>query len=244
MPKSKLTPAGERGGKSSKRRQESECRNEYLDQGAVLLDIKRLDGKHLGHYDQWLKIQKYGFRVTTDGCLVPYRQFRPKKGQSGTKVGYRASAICFNHVDVKRLGKVDPERRNPDGWPSELQISHLCHVESCCNPSHLVVEERWKNLKRNYCGSTGRCECPFAVKCVLPYRSSSAEREVSLVTYESKEMKAQIRKALPETVTVNVLPRHYYKVQDEKRVNQLKRKKSTKHHKNQAARKRAKGLFA
>lgn len=47
-------------------------------------------------------------------------------------------------------------------------ISHLCHHPDCINPSHLVKEPMWKNVRRQACAGPEACECDETHKCLLP----------------------------------------------------------------------------
>jgi len=42
---------------------------------------------------------------------------------------------------------------------SNMQISHLCHNNSCVNPVHLCMESTRTNLSRNYCVYEVVCTC-------------------------------------------------------------------------------------
>ncbi len=67
--------------------------------------------------------------------------------------------------------------RDSDGWPTDSQISHLCHRRQCCRPDHLQLELRVCNVRRNYCGilskigdGEGGCDCGMVPPCVRLYR--------------------------------------------------------------------------
>lgn len=48
-----------------------------------------------------------------------------------------------------------------------LEISHLCHVPSCCDNEHLVWEFHGRNMKRNGCFRGNVCVCGLTPNCVL-----------------------------------------------------------------------------
>lgn len=41
--------------------------------------------------------------------------------------------------------------------PPDMQISHLCHLKSCCLSEHLCLESASVNNSRKQCASTGTC---------------------------------------------------------------------------------------
>lgn len=67
------------------RRTEAVIRKEMLDTGAILLVLERKDGKRVD-YQPWRRIERYGFHVTRQGCLIPHSQYWPGKGQTDLKV--------------------------------------------------------------------------------------------------------------------------------------------------------------
>lgn len=77
--------------------------------------------------------------------------------------------------------------RDSEGWPTDSQISHLCHRRHCCRPDHLQYELRPCNLRRNYCGilsklgdGGGGCDCGMVPPCVRMY---SPETSVDSFTF-------------------------------------------------------------
>ena len=41
--------------------------------------------------------------------------------------------------------------------PSNLQLSHLCHVKSCCHPDHITMESAATNNSRKKCFEAKMC---------------------------------------------------------------------------------------
>jgi len=174
--------------KPSSRRTSGAVRNEYLLDGAFLiefetpsgpLDMFRRDvqpqsrqasflvGAELqSATDKYRTMERKGYRVTTDtGCLIPHEQYSTYQAGATLKGHQRT----FEFFARWRPSKANTDARNEYGWPSSLQISHLCHRRGCCRPDHLIAEEQWRNQKRNFCGFGGQCNCGNEVKCLRRY---------------------------------------------------------------------------
>lgn len=116
--------------------------------------------------DAYRTMERKGFRVTRDtGCLIPDAQYSTYQ-QGSTNKGHHRSFCFFS----KWRPVSGTTMRNLYGWPTNLQISHLCHRRGCCRIDHLICEEQWRNQKRNYCGHDGRCDCGNAVACIRRYQ--------------------------------------------------------------------------
>lgn len=172
-----------------KKRTSGSLRKAHISKGAFLIEFKSpaepmdmlrrdvpvglgptslLSGKdRQSAVDQYRTMERKGFRVTKDiGCLIPDEQYGTY--QQGAKVkGHQRSFAFFANWCPKQG---DAAVRNEYGWPMNLQISHLCHRRSCCRIDHLVAEEQWRNLKRNYCGFGGECDCGSELKCLRRYQ--------------------------------------------------------------------------
>jgi len=112
--------------------------------------------------DSYRTMERKGFRVTVDlGRLIPDPQY------STHQQGHQRTFAFFARWIPTKM-----DVRNEFGWPSSAQISHSCHRRSCARVDHLVVEEQWRNLKRNYCGVNGVCDCGNEIKCLRRYRPS------------------------------------------------------------------------
>jgi len=215
-----------KGKKTSSRKSDAQIRKFMADEKhGILLKLERTDGTETSN--AWKCIEKCGFTVSKDGCLLPYDRYWPHSGQSGEKLGHICSAVTFNDAKLKDLGK---KGTNQFGWPTTLEVSHLCHVSMCCNPAHLVVEEAWKNKKRNYCGLEGTCDCGVTPQCLLRYRSSSSPFSLRVCTYSTRGLKNFIQSKLPDSVKVKVLSEDHYRKQDLKRANRKKRKQAASVH--------------
>eukprot|EP00877_Chromochloris_zofingiensis_P008714 jgi/Chrzof1/4096/Cz13g20070.t1 len=117
--------------------------------------------------DQYRTMERKGLRVTKDtGCLIPDEQYGIYQQGATVKGHQRSFAFFANWCPKQGISAI----RNEFGWPMNLQISHLCHRRSCCRIDHLVAEEQWRNLKRNYCGFNGQCDCGNTLKCLRRYQ--------------------------------------------------------------------------
>jgi len=177
---------------SSARRSSGALRQEQLESGGFLLEFKEpvlLHNPTMGFSDnllngiplldmkssmynsrrqRWRLIERKGFKVTTEGCLIPHPQYNQQAGS--TQNGYRTSISFFTGFD----GNLAQDRViNQFGWDATLERSHLCHRNECCNPSHIIVEPFWKNRKRNFCGYNGSCDCGILPKCIRRFQSSN-----------------------------------------------------------------------
>lgn len=112
-----------------------------------------------------------GVRVTKDGCILPHEQYGVR-GKGSTLKGHLRSAYFFTGKTPARAatGKKVKER-DDNGWPTDSQISHLCHRASCVRADHLQQELRVMNLRRNWCGilGGGKCDCGMSPPCVRMY---------------------------------------------------------------------------
>lgn len=175
--------------KSPPRRSSGQVRMDYLSTGAFLVEFHEpkdpmdmwrreppmavgppslLSGKDLqSAKDAYRTMERKGFRVTKDkGCLIPDAQYSTYQGGATLK-GHQRSFQFFARWMARAKGDTV---RNEYGWPMSPQISHLCHRRSCCRIDHLVAEEQWRNLKRNYCGYHGSCDCGSEIKCLRRYQ--------------------------------------------------------------------------
>lgn len=117
--------------------------------------------------DMYRTMERKGFRVTKDtGCLIPDEQYATYQ-QGATVKGHQRSFAFFGHWVPKQGSQAT---RNEFGWPMDLQISHGCHRRACCRIDHIWAEEQWRNLKRNYCGAIGKCDCGNEIQCLRRYQ--------------------------------------------------------------------------
>lgn len=218
---------------SRRRRSEAELRNEHLDRGALLLRFHFAATQRGPDLTVWRAIEKKGFLVTRQGCLVPHQVH-----WFATRARHEAAKIVSRLVDVHHGQTIrDSYQQQAErlGWPSDVQLSHLCHDSNCCNPQHLVREPQWANLKRNYCGVRGACDCGMEPKCVLPY--SRVHDYSDCLRYDTRDLGATVRSLFPWATEVEVLNRTFYVVEDGKRANRLLRRKRQKRHERQSKRK-------
>jgi hypothetical protein len=202
------------------KRLSGQMRNEYLDRGAFLVEFEQptapmdmfrrpvplgigpaqlLMGRDLqSATDQYRSMERKGFRVTADtGCLIPEEQYSTYQ-QGATLKGHQRSFQFFGRWSPALLTGAEV-LRNEFGWPISPQISHLCHRRSCCRIDHLIAEEQWRNLKRNYCGFSGECDCGNDVQCIRRYQmEAQADTPVFCLTRE--EVMIALAEAPPFTV--------------------------------------------
>lgn len=221
------------------RRSEADIRNEHLDKGAILLKFEFEDNAE--SLTSWRNVEKFGFRITTSGCLFSHKNFwfrsRPKI------VASDVSLLLFKNLERPVKTSNNNVKRNKYGWPCNEQVSHLCHNSNCCNPNHLVIEPQWKNLKRNYCGYGGECDCGNDIKCISRYYNSNFEREFEYLSYSSPNLKRFVQDSIvvgDRAVGVTVLERNRYDIQDRKRMNRKKRKRGERKMKKESKKKRRK----
>lgn len=233
--------------KVRKQRTEAEVRDEHLGNGALLLrfEVTR-KGKAIPEPDlqKWRKVEKMGFRVTTTGCLIPHENYT-SQSRSKTVACEVALKVFWGQA---RRGETTGTR-NDFGWPMADQISHLCHNNSCCAYHCLELSPQWKNLKRNYCGFNGTCDCGLVPACRDRYYSSSADRErnskVEYLRYNTPDLGQKVRGLFncdtdDLKVGVKILQKGFYKDQDKKRANRLKRKRGQKKTEKETRKKAAK----
>jgi len=171
------------------RRSSGRMREDHLENGTFLVEFKEPDNpvdmvrrpiagigpdrllsarEWQSAVDKYRAMERKGFRVTRDiGCLIPDPQYSTYQHVSMKKGHQRTFAFFARWIPVQI------ESRNEFGWPSDIQISHLCHRRSCARIDHLIAEERWRNEKRSYCGSSGECDCGNEIKCLRRYQMES-----------------------------------------------------------------------
>jgi hypothetical protein len=201
---------------SKEKRSDSEIRNGHLSDGAILIEfVPHKDASEMV-IKQWRKIEKFGFMITIDGCLIPHSMFN---GYSkDRKSGYSYALPFFKNVSTgKPQNLVDEE-----GYPIDLQYSHLCHFGRCASPICIIVEEKWKNVKRNYCGRSGSCDCGNSIKCRRTYHNDSFDWGFEYLTYDTPKLSSKLEMLFPG-VEFKVLPADSYRKQDLKRSNKNKR---------------------
>lgn len=156
--------------KRSARRTVAEMRAEMVRSGGVFLDWSfKIKKEGVANTPENLNafntVSEKGFYVFENGCILPHPYYS-KKGKDGPARfrGHKASMSLFK----KTL--VSASDRNEDGWPMQMEISHLCHRPSCLNPDHLLWEPRWKNWKRLYCFG---CDCGVTPACLCKFHPST-----------------------------------------------------------------------
>mmetsp|Transcript_8659 Transcript_8659/g.15656 ORF Transcript_8659/g.15656 Transcript_8659/m.15656 type:complete len:299 (-) Transcript_8659:7-903(-) len=231
----------------------AEIRNQRIEKEyALLLQFSSTRPVKDANLRAWRAIEKYGFTVLYDrgpgphGCLIPHVKAYPKDQEDSLKlnVGYVCAMVTFMGVQVSKLGQAGKDSASSSlakhrGWPEDLQISHLCHIPMCCNPAHMVVEQRYMKMRRKFCGDENNtCDCPpsFSPRCIAPYFSDTQSREVVVFHPHNSNKAARISAMLPDHLTVKIIDPTQLRVPDEKRKNQRIRRNREKKHARQALR--------
>jgi len=192
-----------------KRSSVPDIRERMLEKGALLFKFIRPDNVELKdkHIEWFNNMQEVGFLVTTSGCILPYENFRTssKKRPKGHKI----SAYYF-------FGTPPVYEDHQYGWPIATQTSHRCHRKNCINPTHIIYEPQWKNLKRNYCGDSGECDCNVEPICLAPYRSGDWVYEDDFISYSTDGYKQLVAEHLTG-FRYTILPENHYASADKKK---------------------------
>jgi hypothetical protein len=162
-------------------------RENMLEKGALLFCFERPKGITSSNPEDvtWFnQMEAAGFLVTKSGCIFPYENY--SGASKGRPKGHKISALFFK-------GSMPTFPNNPHGWPTTTQVSHLCHRKQCINPNHMVYEPQWKNLKRNYCGDTGKCDCGVEPKCLATYHNDDWAHVDEFITYDTKRFKKLVK---------------------------------------------------
>lgn len=174
-------------------------------------------------------MEEKGFFVTTDGCIFPHDQYG-RHQHGATLKGYQRSTFFFSGLMPEKAtkskkGKTTKVTRDQDGWPTDSQVSHLCHRRPCIRGDHLQVEPRTVNLRRNYCGIMGKggCDCGMFPPCVLKYHPSEWE-DPNLEFCKSRNEVALALSGLNEKFPFKLLDRDAVRVDAIKSENARKRK--------------------
>jgi len=219
---------------TNQKRSSAEIRAETKTEGAVFIHFNKPAQTPTHWWNQWTKMQKYGFFVLTTACILPYRYYR-KTFKKGDKLkGHQRAIHCFHNREPDRSNRV-----NQHGWPCDEQISHLCHNPDCCNPIHLVIEPRWKNMRRNFCGENGVCDCGMQPPCIRTYTNPETFAESWTLETDVQRVR-DLLAALNAKYPFVIQPKTFYDVDDQKSNNRKKRKKRGKKHEEQRSNKVAK----
>lgn len=71
-------------------------------------------------------------------------------GKIASDQGYTAPHRLMFAVVYNQLHLLDPSNRH-------IQVSHICHTPTCCNPLHLEIEDKKLNGSRTKCKAEGKC---------------------------------------------------------------------------------------
>lgn len=203
-------------GSKVKRAAIPDIRRKMLDQGALLFRFEKPhDVVHKReHIVWWEQMEQLGFRVTRSGCILPYDNFCGSS--KGRPKGHKISAYFF--LGEPPRCQQQQSGGHPHGWPTQMQVSHRCHRKDCINPAHLVYEPQWKNLKRNYCGEHGSCDCGMQPPCVATYHNGDWQySDDHLVTYSTDGYRRIVAGLVPGRRFVILPADHYESVDIKKR---------------------------
>lgn len=226
--------------KRSVRRSKADLRQDVLNLDGVFLNWKdkiekEANNKTKQAIHEFNIIVEKGVLVFENGCILPHPHYSKKGDEGPARVkGYKASFNLFHTT----FQQGDMSETNEDGWPVSNQISHLCHWNSCINPEHLILEERWKNWKRNYCSG---CNCGMVPQCINKFHPSSWWKQDS--NHPKKfgyEKIADLKRVLPKHL--KLLPKNHFLKEDRKSENRRMRKKRGSKHILQSKRKKLKKL--
>jgi len=234
--------------KQSIRRGSGHLRSDFLEKGAFLIEFALpttplnmfqreaplgfetplvTDAVYEKFKTEYRTMERKGFLVTSDtGCLIPHPQYSTTQ-KGATRKGHQRAFAFFGRW-CPQQGKV--AERNLHGWPSTQQISHKCHRRNCCRPDHLLSEEQWRNLKRNYCGYDGMCDCGSEIKCIRRYQL--AEEDVDLSQVPLCKTVDDVRRAMVGAPSYTIHGKDRFVNRDNKssarkKRNQQKRKRAT-----------------
>jgi len=256
-PAQQTTPTNQPVAKKG-RRSSGSVRKSHLTRGAFLIefatpneamDLVRRDlpigvgpthllqgSEYQSAVDKYRAMERKGFRVTRDtGCLIPDEQYGTYQ-QGATLKGHQRTFAFFARWCPKQGSEAI---RNQFGWPMNLQISHLCHRRSCCRVDHSVAEEQWRNLKRNYCGECGECDCGNPIKCLRRYQMQD-QTDLPAFCQTVEEVEAALAGAPPFTIHGTDRFENRDKAAKQRKANKVSRKRKQKLHAHATARKKSK----
>jgi hypothetical protein len=213
---------------SGEKRSDGDIRQTFAEEGARLLKFSAPANASDKAIKEWMIVEKYGFQVTNRGCILPYDYYRRSTKASSKFKGHQRAAQFFYGIRCN-----DAKVVNEYGWDCTLCISHTCHDGDCVNPLHLIMEEKWRNWKRNYCGLLGVCDCGNALRCLFPYRSLDWRSEhPQLVVSEKVDIEIALAE-MPAVFPFVIRSKNYYSVEALKALNRQKRRNAEKKHKKQ-----------
>lgn len=198
--------SGDSSTKTVKRSAIPDIRKTMLERGALLFRFTKPAGvlhKQPEHVRWFEQMQELGFLVTTTGCIIPYENF--SNSSKSRPKGHKVSAYYF-------LGEPPVFGDHQHGWPTSCQVSHRCHRKECINPHHLVYEPQWKNLKRNYCGESGSCDCGVTPRCLATYHNERWQHQDLYVTYSTDDYKRVVADLVPGQRFTILGAKHYQSV--------------------------------
>lgn len=173
--------------------------------------------EHKAALRQYFAMERKGYIFTDDGCVFPEEQYR-KAGEGQVLKGHqRYFQACYGFYPSTAESQGNPV--TDLGWPADLQLSHSCHRRGCL--IHLLLEWKWRNVKRNYCGVNGDCDCSngldadkFGPPCALPYRKELRESEILVKATSDRGRIAEILTAAFPSGGWAILPYDHYEKRD------------------------------
>lgn len=203
------------------RTSEADIRNAHLKKGALLLKFEFKYDVDQHYLRIWRSIEKKGFLVSDSGCLIPSGCHM--YGNSKKKPAYVIALALFKKLIANPNTK---GTFNEFHWPSEEQVSHLCHWNDCSSYKDLELEPKFKNQKRNFCGFDGSCDCGCLPKCKCRYLPSNIERNTTFLDYSTPRLASRLAEFFDDKelgISVKLLPSDYFIKEDLVRTNRNKR---------------------
>lgn len=196
----------------------------HSEEDLALMDVLEWGSlEHKSALKEYGAMERKGYFVLSSGCILPLSFYRTP-GEGATLKGHqRYFQVRHGFIPSSAASQGNP--RTPQGWPKELQLSHTCHRRGCI--VHVVLEWKWRNVHRNYCGYTGECDCSHRLPgpaCVLPYRAElSDEQLMADVLTDRDDIETILGEVFPEG-GFELLPDDYYQARDAKSAKRLAKK--------------------
>mmetsp|Transcript_4531 Transcript_4531/g.13733 ORF Transcript_4531/g.13733 Transcript_4531/m.13733 type:complete len:266 (+) Transcript_4531:101-898(+) len=222
--------------KRSSRRTPGDMRAANLSKGAVLLQYEPHSKASKQAVNNWRIVESKGFFVYETGCVLPDVYYR-KKGVEGP-ARIKAHHAAFVALVEPTFKNVTESERDERGWPVSREISHLCHWNACCNPSHMISEPRWSNWKRLYCGRSGKCDCGMEPQCKQIFHPAAWWDDESHWPVQLRKDLNRIRSLASNKgqFSIEILPSDTYRVEDLKAANRRERRRRGTRHVKQTVR--------
>lgn len=118
--------------------------------GLVTLAILEIDDASLDvhHNTLLLRVKDHKGPIKGSHCLLTDAQDGRYSSAGLGKACHGYHLVAWKKFGREALKAVPSNKKNRDN----LVISHLCgNGPRCCNPDHIILEEKWKNDERTHC---------------------------------------------------------------------------------------------